>query len=367
MAKCNNTNWLNKNLRFALANALNKSESQITKEYLKTLKEVDLSQCGLKDLEGIHYAKNLISLNLSKNCLTNVDKLKKLKKLKNLELCENRIEDISFLKELKSLESVGLESNNIDFIPDLKPLTNLKLLNVSNNKISDLSFINTICSQNLKVIASEQCVLLNPISIDYGEDYLFKPYVTWDKNNQIHCDNIQVTGNFNSIETDERPFFLYSVSKVLIKNIYSDCIIKAEFFHEVPYLNGGILSGILIQPIFVKLANITFNLSKLKKEKSLSEIYGKIEFYNKENINLNSYNSNIVKNKTITIINTNGDKLSCLTNSKGEYKFKNLEDGRYTILFPFVNDYKYISPSLFVCNIREGESKEINSVLDNNK
>lgn len=363
MAKNINTDWINKQLRFAIANALSKSENQITKEYMSTIKELDLSDYGLLDLHGIEYAKNLTSINLSKNKLIDVSPISKLKKLTNLELCENKIEDVSFLENLINLESIGLDGNNLSSIPDLKSLRYLNLINISNNKILDLSFIKTLNSPNIKVIASEQCVLLNPISIEYGDDYTFMPYILWDEENQIYCDNVQVTGTYKEIQTDERPSFLYSISKMLIRNICSDCIIKAEFYHEVPYSRSGILSGILIQPILVKLANMTFELSKLKKDKFPGKIYGKLELSDNSDSNMRSFKPNLLKNKYVTIINSNGQKLSCLTNTRGEYTFNNLDDGRYTILFPFINDYEYITPSLYICNLKEGELLEINSTL----
>lgn len=366
MAKHTNSNWINKHLRFALANACNKSESQITKEYLSTLKEIDLSDRGIKDLEGIEYAVNLVSINLSKNNIRNISKIKNLKKLNNLELCENKIEDVSFFNELINLESIGLDCNNISSIPNLGNLKNLELINISNNKINDLSFIKSIRSKNVKIIASEQCILLNPISINYGEDFTFEPHIIWDEENQIFCDNVQVTGNYSSIETEERPSVLYSISKILVRNIYSDCVIKAEFYHEVPFFKSGILSGILIQPIFIKLSNLAFDISKLKKEKVLGEIYGKLSLKNIKSKNRKDDNYNFLNNKVITIINSKGEKLSCLTNEFGEYKFTDLEYGRYTIFFPFINDYTYTTPSLYICNLREGELKEINSVLTNN-
>lgn len=362
MAKKKNNDWINKQLRFALANALGKSETQITKEYLSSLNELDLSEMGLNDLYGIQYAKNLVSINLSKNKLIDVKPLNALKKLTNLELCENKIEDVSFLNELVNLESIGLDGNNISSIPDLNNLNNLNVINISNNKILDLSFIKTLRSSNVKIIASEQCVLLTPISIEYGEDYTFKPYIIWDEETKIYCDNVQVTGSYKALETDERPSFLYSISKMLIRNICSDCVIKAEFYHEVPYAKSGILSGILIQPILVKLANLTFDLSKLKKDKTPGKIYGRLELDSNSLIYKRSYSS-IIKGKTVTLIDSKGQKISCLTNNNGEYKFNNLDEGRYTLLFPFINECEYSTPSLFICNLREGEFIEINSKL----
>ncbi|MEF9990614.1 MAG: hypothetical protein RRZ84_03755 [Romboutsia sp.] len=364
MAKETNNNWINEHLRFALASVNNKAENQITKDYLKTLKEVDLSNQGITNLDGIEFAVNLVSINLSKNNIKDASVLRRLKRLTNLELCENKIEDISFLDELVRLNSIGLECNNISYMPNLKNLRNLNLINISNNKINDLSFISSLRSKNIKIIASEQCVLLNPISVHYGEDYTFKPHILWDEDNDVLCDNIQVTGKYNSIETDERPSILYSISKLLIKNICSDCIIKAEFYHEVPFLKSGILSGTLIQPIIVKLSNLSFDINKLKKEKLHGKIYGKLSLEDK-NISDN-FSYNFIKNRVVTIIDSSGKKISCLTNSNGEYTFSNVEEGRYTLLFPFVNDFEYKTPSLYVCNLTEGDIIEINSIISKN-
>lgn len=365
MAKDINNNWINEHLRFVLANISNKSELDITKEYLRSLKEIDLSDQGINDITGIQFATNLINLNLNRNKIIDITPLRKLKKLVTLELSENSIENISFLNELTKLKSIGLDSNNISFVPNLSDLKKLALINISNNKIKDLSFINTIPSEHIKVIASEQSVLLNPISIDYGDDYTFNPYVTWDENNQVYYSNIQVTGKYNKVETDERPSLLYSISKMLIKNIYSDCIIKAEFYHEVPFLKSGILSGILIQPIMVKLSNLSFGLNKLRKDKLPCKISGKLSVNLDIDADKESYRYHLLKNKVITIIDSKGNKLSSLTNANGEYGFNDLENGRYTILFPFIMDYEYITPSLYMCNVKEGDSIIVDSILTN--
>lgn len=247
-----NDNWISKNLRCAIAKSCNKEPYQITKDYLKTIREIDLSDRRIYDLTGIQYAINLNSINLNKNEIVDANLLTELTKLNNLELSENRIEDISFLVNLKRLKSIGLDSNNISKVPNLEKLRYLDLINISDNKISDLSFIDTLHHKNVKIIASEQLVLLDSILIDFGEDITFKTPIRWDKETDVLFDNIQITGKYDDIKTNKRPSFLYSTSEILIKNICSDCLIKAEFYHEVPFLKSGTLSGIFIQPILIE-------------------------------------------------------------------------------------------------------------------
>lgn len=365
MAK-NNNNWISKQLIFALANAYNKSENDITKEYLQTLKEIDLSGRGIKNLKGIEYANNVVSINLSSNKIHDASYLAKLVKLEKLDLNENKIEDVSFLKNLISLRSVGLCSNNISYIPNLTNLKYLELINISNNKIKNLSFISNLKIKNIKIIASDQCILLHPVSITYGEDYIFEPNILWDEYTPIFCDNIQITGEYKSILTDERPSLLYSISKIIIKNILSDCIVKVDFYHEVPFFKSGILSGTLIQPIIVELTNSRFNTSILKKNKKLGSIYGKLILESEISDKINLKEDNFINNKVITIIDPEGNKSHSITNKNGEFEFINLTEGRYTLLFPFINGYKYVSPSLYICNIEEGEFLEVNSFITDN-
>lgn len=355
------SNWIDTHLRFVLASLFKKKPSEITKDFLKTLKEIDLSDSGIIDLEGIQYATNLNTLNLSKNEIFDASLLSELNELRNLELSENKIEDITFLSKLKNIKSVGLDSNNISFVSEINNLNNLVLINLSNNNIKDLSFISTLHSKNVKVIASEQCVILNPISINYGDDYLFESPIYWNNETKVSLDNIQVKGIYDYVKTNKRPSFLYSISKIIIKNIHSECILKADFYHEVSFLKSGILSGVLIQPINIKFTCSQFNILKINKENTLGSIYGKIEI---ESTTQDVFENELfLKNNLLTMINADGEKISCLTNKKGQYKFSNLKKGRYTILFPFLAKFKYVTPSLHICNLKEGENLAVNSTL----
>lgn len=356
-------NWINTHLRFVLAKTFNRKENEITKGFLSTLEDLDLSDKGLKDLKGIQFASNLISLNLNKNDIKNANHLRNLSKLTNLELSENKLEDVNFLSNLKKLKTVDLDSNNIANVPCLNNLRNLVSINLSNNKIGDLSFINNPNAKSIKIIATKQCILLKPILVYRGSDYTFVPNLFWDKETPIFCDNIQVSGEYSTLETDGRTSLSFSISKAIIKNVYSDCVIKADFYHEVPFSKSGTLSGIVIQPIIVKIKNLQFCVDNLKRPKTSALIYGKLYLKDLNESNKDTYNINVCKNKTITLIKSDGEKIYSITNSKGEFEFQNLKIGRYTLLYPFINGYKYLNPSLYILNLKEDDCIEINSEL----
>lgn len=351
MAKVNDNSWINKHLKFSIAVACNKSEDEITKFFLSNLRELNLSDQRIENLSGIEYAKSLTDLTLNNNNIKNANILGNLVNLKNLELSENRIEDLSFLSKLKKLKSIGLDYNNICTIPDLSNLKDLNLMNISSNRIQDFSFISRLCNKDVKIIASEQIVFLNPIYINQGDDYVFEPIVIWDDNNLVFYDNIQVTGKYSDIDTDERPSFLYSISKVIIKNIFSDCLIRADFFHDVPFFKSGILSGVIIQPIILMLNNSYFNT--YKSQSNLYSITGRLV--------LNE--CDILNNKIVTIIDSEGNKHRTSTNLDGIYTFRGLKEDRYTLLFPFLSDYDYVTPSLYVINLKYERSLSIDAFL----
>lgn len=347
--------WINKHLRFILAKKFNLKEAQITKDFLTTLKELDLCDEGLIELNGLQYAKNLTTLKLNRNNLKNCSSIRQLSKLKLLELNENRIEDISFISSLKNLEILSLESNNISHIPDLSNLSKLNLVNISNNKISDLSPINKLNCRNLDIVATNQIILLKPIIIYSGSNYTFTSNIYWNSNIQVLFDNIQISGDYSYLETNKRNSFHYSISEANIINITSDCIIKADFYNEVIFSKCGVLSGVVIQPLIVKTFERGFSMDVLLNSNSI--LYGSITLQNK------NINNSILNNKTVLLINPNGDKIKSTTNLDGEFEFNNIPIGKYTLLFPFISGYKYTSQSLYLINVREDDCIEINAIL----
>ncbi len=329
MANVNDDNWINKHLKLSIARACNKEEKDITKEFISKLTELNLSDQRIKSLYGLQYARSLNSLILNKNYIKIADEI----------------------SNLTNLESVSLDYNNIRNIPNLSDLKHLNLINISNNRIEDFSFIDSLVNKEIKIIASEQLVYLNPIFVNQGDNYIFKPTIMWEDNNTISCNNVQVTGEYSDLDTDERPSLLYSISKIIIKNICSDCLVKVDFYHEVPFFKSSLLSGVLIQPLLLNVSRASFSLES--SNPNIYSISGKLV--------LND--SDILNNKVITIIDSTGNKYYSTTDSNGIYTFNNLKEDRYTLLFPFLNDYNYVTPSLYVINLKNEKSINIDAFV----
>ncbi|MGL5695086.1 MAG: hypothetical protein ACRCXA_13470, partial [Peptostreptococcaceae bacterium] len=75
--------------------------------------------------------------------------------------------------------------------------------------------------------------------------------------------------------------------------------------------------------------------------------------------------SQALKSKVVTIIDSDGYKLYSTTNESGIFTFNSLKEDRYTLLFPFLNDYSYITPSLYVINLKDNRAINIDAYVSN--
>lgn len=349
--------YISNSLKLALSRKFNVHISEVTKDFIKTLTEIDLSGNNIKDISGIEFAVNATYINLNKNNIHDASYLSKLNNLENLELNENKIEDISFIKKLKKLRRLGLESNNIKSIPTLSN-PELRTVNLDNNRISNLSEFNNPSFKNTTVLATDQCIILDPIEIDFGKSIFFSSNIIWNKDTIVFLDNIQISGEYDSMCTNERPSMLYSISEIVINNIKSICILKADFYKEDTTSVPRILSGTLIQPIYLRSKEPQVNI--IDSEFNLSKIFGYIKS-EKGSINLKEDEVSPFRDKIVTLINEYGDTVYSTIDINGEYSFDNVQIGKYTILFPVSSDYIYTSPSVFVLNINNNGSFVVNS------
>jgi len=84
--------------------------------YLEDIDEFELSDSGIRDLDGLEYCIHAI----------------------NIDLSDNHINDLRQFENLGLLETLNLSNNSIEIIDSLEYLTNLRELNVSHNQIQDI-------------------------------------------------------------------------------------------------------------------------------------------------------------------------------------------------------------------------------------
>ena len=85
---------------------------------LKSLRRLEIHNCGISDLSGLEALTQLTSLKLRGNLISDVSPLAKLTGLKELELQDNIVTNVSPLAALRNLERLNLTNNAItDFSP----------------------------------------------------------------------------------------------------------------------------------------------------------------------------------------------------------------------------------------------------------
>ena len=161
---------LKKAVNEELVKLLGKREmlQDITDDEILNITSLYIDSCGINDLTGLRYAKNLNYINFPYNNISDINELKYLSKLEKVILWHNKIEDISPLGNLQNLKHLDLDDNKIisieplknlnqlttlwasynyiDNIKALENLTNLKYLYLNNNKIKDINSLKNLVS-----------------------------------------------------------------------------------------------------------------------------------------------------------------------------------------------------------------------------
>lgn len=104
--------------------------------YLEDIDEIELSQSGIDDLEGVQFCIHTLSLDLSGNSIEDISLLWGLTQLKEINLSDNKISDIDTLSNLKNLKTLDFSNNPIDDIDPLQDLNRLEYVNLTGCKIA---------------------------------------------------------------------------------------------------------------------------------------------------------------------------------------------------------------------------------------
>ncbi|QVK17825.1 leucine-rich repeat domain-containing protein [Mycoplasmatota bacterium] len=97
------------------------SNSTITLEECQSITELDLSNKGIRSLEGLQYFINMKSLNLRDNKISDLSPIKNALKLEALSFINTKIDKLDDISGLVNLKILYISSN----IKDLKPISNL--------------------------------------------------------------------------------------------------------------------------------------------------------------------------------------------------------------------------------------------------
>ncbi|MCY3736536.1 MAG: leucine-rich repeat domain-containing protein [Gemmatimonadaceae bacterium] len=154
------------NLRAAIADALGKSgEAPITVDEVASLRRLDASNSGIRDLTGLESATSLTRLWLGYNDLSDLTPLAGLTSLTELWLGHNDISDVTPLAGLTNLTELFLQGNSIEDLTPVAGLTNLTWLRIGGIGVSDLTPLAGLTNLTRLGVGSMRGLDLTPLAV----------------------------------------------------------------------------------------------------------------------------------------------------------------------------------------------------------
>lgn len=199
----------------------------ISKDDMELLVDIDLSNKGIKNVEGLENGVNLKSINLKGNKISDISPLRSLNKLENLDVSNQKIEinGIKSINEEVTIENplVGLNKNVIKNIhgENLEVVDNfIKVNGIDENKLVEINFDE---SYDSKIFSGK--ILLETIKEDIEKESTEKEDVQHDMENQnIERYMLDANGNLDlrsftsrGVEEDPNSFIVPTVRDAVIK------------------------------------------------------------------------------------------------------------------------------------------------------
>lgn len=126
-------------LKEAVRDALHIYSRDLYESDMKMLTNLDASDRGIEELDGLELAVNLMELQLDSNLVRNLEPIAGLTSLTFLSMSDNKLSDLTGLAPFTNLEALFLDSNEIKDISILSKFSKLMMLSLQGNKIKDIT------------------------------------------------------------------------------------------------------------------------------------------------------------------------------------------------------------------------------------
>ncbi|CAL6100800.1 DUF2252_family protein [Hexamita inflata] len=132
-------------------------------QYLKALTKLDITACNIKNIGGFQELTYLKELIMECNIGVDISPLKHLTSLNTLNLNLCGLLNISILSSLINLQSLNIQSNEIIDISPLQFMKQLKYLNCYQNQILNIDMLRSLISLKELNISSNPILYLAPL------------------------------------------------------------------------------------------------------------------------------------------------------------------------------------------------------------
>ncbi|WP_243390698.1 stalk domain-containing protein [Paenibacillus sp. GM2FR] len=140
------------------------ANAAVTQKDMQSLTLVDLSNRGIKSIQGLQYASNVKYLDLSNNEIDDIMPLKPLTKIRELDIADNQIASIQDLSAMTDLEMLIVNRNQISSIDVIKQLGRLHTFEANDNQISNITALSTATELTWLQLNGNQIAKIQPLS-----------------------------------------------------------------------------------------------------------------------------------------------------------------------------------------------------------
>jgi len=111
---------------------------------LPSLKQLNLSDCGISSISSLAMATGLTRLDVNSNAIGDVSVLSSMPLLSVVDLSHNAVTDLSCVTSLPQLTELNVSYNSIASIGPVGVCTLMKKLDITNNQIADISALSAL-------------------------------------------------------------------------------------------------------------------------------------------------------------------------------------------------------------------------------
>ncbi|TDL70989.1 LPXTG cell wall anchor domain-containing protein [Rhodococcus qingshengii] len=210
-------------LKEAVRDALHIYSRDLYESDMKMLTNLDASDRGIEELDGLELAVNLMELQLDSNLVRNLEPIAGLTSLTFLSMSDNKLSELTGLAPFTNLEALFLDSNGIKDISILSKFSKLTMLSLQGNQIKDITPLAGLNIEYLNISYNEieditsllaleklQYVQLmkNPLDLSEGSEALTVIQTLEDNGVIVNYEYLDITVNQvteNSIEISWLP------------------------------------------------------------------------------------------------------------------------------------------------------------------
>lgn len=173
-------------------------------ERFPQLKSLTVCYCGLEDISGIRYQKELTEVNFSNNVIQNIWPLQNCRNLEGISLHDNQVKDISVLASLPELKTIDISFNEFISIEPLQWLENLEGLVCYGNELQNIDALRYLTKLRFLSLLNNQIEDFEPITELTGLYWLDIRDNPGQNIGDLIFVPILIFGNYNFSEEEER-------------------------------------------------------------------------------------------------------------------------------------------------------------------